>query len=622
MSGLGAALSGLVGGYQQGRNTRHEWDDRKSENARKKRKDEILDAQEKRAQDKHDRGLMAWDRDWADSEDLRSAIAKDMGLAEGGPIPMGATPTGGGDDAVVARPLISGDDPTLIAAATQPAASLIQPVAMGSTPAAAPVRAATVPMGAMPEGGNSGTGSLWDRMGQAMPGATMEQVAAGGVAGSVAGMPMGAAPGAYVNEHGQQIVGGVAIPPAQALNPDGTSVRYPEKAGRRTLAQDAGAVRDMALGAVPRMAEQVGNQGIDLANTLSAPSRWFRGYVFGDESDAPGQKPLARADLNRDGITETVASPILDGMRPAKETPEKAGAALKVEQEKTPAQQEMAASATEAVEELASNPATKTLAEGVTLQALGATPGSPMTAAQLDKGTKDFMKDFRATGAPNMVRALLRQGDIAGAQSLETFLRSDQAQKGTELWLKGSIQAMLGDTAGAAETFIETFNTPGYYDDGYEILRDQSEIIKDKAGQAVGARLMFRNQATGETFARDMSPEEMGEAATMALRPDEAWAAQRERAKALQDQLIKQQEEDYKSRNAIIEKDHEIAARARADAGLEEYKQTIDPLANPTKDKKGNPLPPPMTYDELMATRYGAGVAQSVDDVPRLQRAR
>lgn len=374
--------------------------------------------------------------------------------------------------------------------------------------------------------------------------------------------------------------------------------------------------KDAAVGAATGVAEGVANTGIDFANTIGEPGRRVRRWMHGDN---PDDTPFDRVDVNDNGSTGNVISPVLDALRPEPETPERAAAALAAEpggmgalppgKDGKPAskgQEALASGAAAAMDAVGESPDMQAAASAVPASALGAKPGRQLTEAQTTRGAKTFMDSWRKNGAPLITKELLRQGRLEEAQQLDTWVKSAQAQEGMELWAKGQFQAQMGDVMGAYDTWIEAFNSAGYYDDGYEILKDQSSVIRDRGGNPIGVNLTFRDQATGETHSQQMSPADMGQTFGLLLSPTEAFKASQERQAALQKQLLDQQQADQRTARELIVKDY--------DAGNTNVRKIFDGIM-------ANAMLTGVTPEEAweQAQRIAAGQGGGMDGVPNAE---
>lgn len=377
-------------------------------------------------------------------------------------------------------------------------------------------------------------------------------------------------------------------------NPDATPLQRDVSALGRSVIDTGRAAGETAA----TWTEQALNAGSDALDVLNAPFRAASEYVLGE--DVIGSAP--RADLNADGRNTSVFSPYFDLMRPAPQSPDAAKAALDAETAKpapkngkppSAGETAVAAGATRAMDAVGDTPDMQAAAAAVPPQSLGATPGRPMTEAQTTKGAKTLMESWRVNGAPIMQRELLRQGRVEEAQQLETWVKSADAQKGMELWAKGQFQAQMGDLMGAFDTWTDAFNESGYYDDGYEIVKDKSKVLRDRAGNPIGVDVTFRNQATGETHSREMTAENMGEAFGLILSPVEAFKASQERQAKLSAALLEAERSRAKTAQDLIVKDHEITSKAINDAALKLMEAA---------QFSGSP----MTYEEALAAARAA----------------
>ncbi|TNE66847.1 MAG: hypothetical protein EP336_09530 [Rhodobacteraceae bacterium] len=635
MSNLGTALSGLVNGFVAGREIRHGWDDRKDEKVRQKRADEIRDAAEQRAQESHDALMSARDQAlrlgqqaWEDDQAMRDAYARGIEAADQGYVggSMGATPD--------AQPAASPGQAQRVpngAAAQVPAPAEVSRTASGGiipdmAAAPAPARAPTSPSDA------AQTGSLFSAPNTApilRPDMQGPPVAPQG-AQAPQDMAMGSVP-TYSFEDWRQMsrtereaadlptselggqlyfdrfsVGMGAEPPRKAgrTNQQAIEAGEPLTPFQEDMRAVGGALRGVADGAGNTAAlwgEQMANTGSDVLDTVNAPFRAASQYFTGE--DKIGSAP--RVDLNNDGRETSAISPVVDLMRPGYEVQEQEPAKAE-----TKADTEIAAGATKAMNELGQSPDMQAAADGVPADALGAEPGQPLTDAQVRKGAATYMESWRENGAPLIMKELLRQGRVGEAQKLDEWMRSADAQKGMELWAQGTFQAQMGDLTGALETWMDAFNEAGYYDDGYEVVKEKTEIIKDSTGNPIGASVTFKNQETGEENSRIMTPDSMGEMFAMLLSPVEAFKASMERQKALQEALIAKQEADAKTARDLVVEDYKATRSAEDKAAQYLFEQGNGIMAGP----EGG-----MTLDQARQRVLGSTPQLPDEDVPVLR---
>lgn len=414
--------------------------------------------------------------------------------------------------------------------------------------------------------------------------------------------------------------GGALLDPQGSFsgaNPNGRPYQWGQPGG---LANDArraaGAVGSTVADIASRTAEAAVNQGADIVAGVNAPFRAASIYATGtDHVGAPD-----RVDLNGDGTRQSVVSPFIDAIPTNKNAPaappSQAAAAplgaVPLPPNATPAEARVAAGAVAAMNTVGDQPDMKAAADATPLSAMGAKPGQPMTKPQVEAGAKTFMDSWRKNGAPIIQRELIRQGKINEAQQLEQWIKSDQAQAGMNAWAKGAFMAMTGDVEGSLDALSDAFNATGYYDDGFEIVKDKSEIMRDERGDPAGVRIVFRNQQTGEESEREMRSDDFAQMALLATAPQEAFKASIERQRALQERLLKADDERRAAATDLVKSNYAAITKA----ATEIYKSSIGLDGKPTK-----------TYEEALAEAQaafggeGGASASPQADVPVLRRA-
>lgn len=686
MSGLGTALAAAVNGFAAGREVKHGWEDRKDEKARKKRRDEILDAQEARAAERHDldmatggllndarrQSIRQTGQNWQDFTSLRGVMGEADAAAAAGMgamppdqmIPAGPAPAPVGDQVSVS----TSGQPTPIAAPSSPL-SFGRPAAAGpvraeaaaaqsASPAPAPDTqvgpAAQSPagMGAMPPSDSNALftpapdGKVYARAPRTPEERT--QVLQAAQAGRLVVSPDRQRQQAeidrthvgptqtysYEDWQGMSRAERAAADlPVSDLGGQGYYDRFavglgatpPQKGGRAEEAdaqawtdarraavpdpnqtgfqRDLGAVRDGAAsaasgaGGIARLfGEQAINQGVDALDTINAPFRAASEYFTGaDRIGSPG-----RVDLDGDGQTRSVVSPLIDLFRPGAETPEAAAEALSRETGKkvTPAGADLAAQTAQVLDNAGDDPAMQAAADAMPMNELGAAAGRPMSEKQRAKASKTYLESYRENGAPIVMRELMRQGRFEEAQSFDTFMRSQEAQTGMEKWGEGMFAALSGDENGVLNYLSDAYNSPGYYNDGYEVLRDESELIKDDTGNTVGIKLTMRHQATGQTFTQTGNVSNIMQHFLWKTSPQEAAKTYHANQLAAQKALMDAQEKRDAAATRLIEKD--FAAQV---GGVDEAAFKLMEAAQFSGE--------PMTYEDarqrVIAARQGGG---------------
>ncbi len=92
-------------------------------------------------------------------------------------------------------------------------------------------------------------------------------------------------------------------------------------------------------------------------------------------------------------------------------------------------------------------------------------------------------------------------------------------------WGRGMFAALQGDADGAADAFMDAYNASGYFDDGMDVVKDKSTLIKDDAGEVVGVTLTMRDQATGEEFSQTDTIDGFIQKAAWITSPEKAFEA-------------------------------------------------------------------------------------------------
>lgn len=304
--------------------------------------------------------------------------------------------------------------------------------------------------------------------------------------------------------------------------------------------------------------EQALNAGADVLDRVNAPFRAASEYFTG--TDHIGAAP--RADLNNDGRNTSIVSPVFDLMRPT-ETSDEAKTALanettgkKAAPSMSPAAQEASDGATRAMNAIGDSPAMQAAADGVSLDDLGAKPGTPMSKPQQKKMAKTYMQSYRENGAPIVMQTLLKQGRVQEAQEFDAFMRSQQAQDGMDMWMRGVVAAQIGDIDTAVDHLADAYNNAGYFNDGYEVLKDQSELIRDESGEVVGLKLAMRHTATGQVSTQTDSIAGLMEKMIWITSPEMAFSTAQANQKAMAEALTKREEQRARSVDSLILEDH------------------------------------------------------------------
>lgn len=121
-----------------------------------------------------------------------------------------------------------------------------------------------------------------------------------------------------------------------------------------------------------------------------------------------------------------------------------------------------------------------------------------------DRVAKSAWDRFMETGVPAIVDGYMQNGDVNKAKEFMQFVDAENTREAIGHWTKMQFSAAIGDEAGFLKNAAAAYNSAGYYDDGYELIPEDSGMTRDEGGDVVGARLSFRNLDTGEVFTQKM----------------------------------------------------------------------------------------------------------------------
>lgn len=207
-----------------------------------------------------------------------------------------------------------------------------------------------------------------------------------------------------------------------------------------------------------------------------------------------------------------------------------------------------------------------------------ATPGAPVVTPSVEAATEaadaaprgakpvqvsdDFMTNYLKVGAPLVVEHYLSTGDTASAMEFQKFIDAESTKAGMEAWGKGTIAARMGDAEGAMEYFTEAFNMEGYFEDGYEVVPEQSGFTKGPDGSTTGAYISVRSQETGAIEKIEFDDlEEFMEFGTLALSPEAVFEEYKAQAAA----AIEVQKGELEHQRALELEGAKAGFRAEAD---------------------------------------------------------
>lgn len=643
---IGSGLAAAVNGFIDGRQVRHGWEDRKINQKRQTRLDELREAAEARAEESHDLdmetgGLMnsarrqairAGDREWDDQNRYRAAVDADLALAEKAMRapdlsaqldPATVSTSGGGG--LLAQQIADAQR-----AATTPALGAVRPAAADDRGQAIAEHRAGMPA---PAAGAVSLGAVRPaqqderaqaieefRTGRATPGGPRPKASTGYVdlvrvrpdgmfianrapqtddekralleaakAGKLALSPEREA-------QQREIDANIALDMPYEWGAPGNMVGDLDRVGR--LGQRA------ANDTLARAGEMAVNGAVSGIQNLNAPLQALSRYATGEDHIGAPQ----RVDLNSDGKRESTATPIAESWGAIRAEPQPKAKAAAPAPKHAPAAagdaapesaKVVASTAAKAVDAVAdSQPSVKAAIEAVPAKDLGVSRSKPMTAPQREKAGRTLMESYIATGAPNVTRELIRQGRLDDAKKFDAWVKDSRAADGMEAWGRGIFAALQGDADSAAESFMDAYNASGYFDDGMDVVKEKSTLIKNDAGDVVGVTLTMRNQATGEEITQTDSIDGFIQKAAWITSPEKAFEASQARLAAQQEALLKAEEERRKTATRLVETDYAKTIDLARDMFAKSQAQAKDAREAAMLTGEADAAPEPMTWDD------------------------
>lgn len=130
-------------------------------------------------------------------------------------------------------------------------------------------------------------------------------------------------------------------------------------------------------------------------------------------------------------------------------------------------------------------------------------PAATVTRAAKN-AQSDFMTRYGKVGAPKMVEYYLKAGEPAKAEAYQKFVDRADTKAAMKSWADAVFYASVGDDDKFLDGLSDAYNARGYFDDGYEAVRDKSGITRDGMGNVTGAKIVFRDKQTGQEFTQEM----------------------------------------------------------------------------------------------------------------------
>lgn len=109
-----------------------------------------------------------------------------------------------------------------------------------------------------------------------------------------------------------------------------------------------------------------------------------------------------------------------------------------------------------------------------------------------EANARPIMEFFMRDAAPKIRDAYIAQGKIEQAETFGKWIEDSNTKTGMRYWAKAVSAAQMGDYDAAARHLVGAYNTPGYFDDGYQA--GKAEIIKGEDGKAAGFRVTIKGK--------------------------------------------------------------------------------------------------------------------------------
>ena len=128
----------------------------------------------------------------------------------------------------------------------------------------------------------------------------------------------------------------------------------------------------------------------------------------------------------------------------------------------------------------------------------------PPTAAQAQRQQASFIEDYAKNQVPKIVKFYLGRGERDKADAYQKWADDTLVKEAMKDWAGAVHAASVGDDEGFINGIVGAYNAKGYFDDGYEIVREGSGIQRDEAtGAVTGAQVTFKDRNTGKVFTQD-----------------------------------------------------------------------------------------------------------------------
>lgn len=546
----GYAVSGFVDGLFKGIGVRHGWEDRKRNQKREDRMDEITSAREARAAEEHARRMRVYDRSDADwkrgredddffrktFEDAAGATDQAMGGMGAMPPPPQATQPEAGAQEVTTSTQTAPKPPPTGAAPAVAAALGIDPRALGRNHASemmqrlspaeelaaraaeqqvTPRRAGASPAGQRMMGFDPIEDPARQRQAQQSPypmGSIRRKDGTMVIPNSRAIADELYQRGAV----GPRFIEGAAPPPPERPRlekrspfQDGVSAQSIDeffKPARDIVVESA----DKTLGAITGFpaaiygaGQQVVGAGVSAAGFPETGDMLIRtGGQNRSQGRQAAQEGWSKAYLNNPSAAENESvssSESSRGMGAVRGTAAAPPPSIPMKAAATPTEKKAAATAVQTLDQTAS-PETKDATVAAT-QAMDVKPGQQkISDAQYQRGSQAWIDQYMKVGAPRVMEALISRGEFEKADAFQKYMTSHETRKAMKDMGIATTAFLLGDIEKGADHLAEVFNNLGYLPDETTVVKDETTFTKGRDGEVNGLKVVFKDEKTGNTF--------------------------------------------------------------------------------------------------------------------------
>jgi hypothetical protein len=250
-------------------------------------------------------------------------------------------------------------------------------------------------------------------------------------------------------------------------------------------------------GAPATPATPTGSRGpISAAAASTPPAAGAGGPLPPPRADAPGAMPGDVAATPEARVPADAPAPTVEGFvqpRSPEEAAQTQQAAAQAAQE-LPSAQEAAEVAEETARQITVRGQTFTVED--------------VNEDNLNIAGTNFQSRYNREGVDRVMQAYLRAGDREAAMAFRDFIQDEETQQAIVHFGRAIFAASAGDADQFLIEMSKIYNTERYYDDGYTVELDESEILRDENGGFAGARIAFRNDESGEVFMREVVDED------------------------------------------------------------------------------------------------------------------